>query len=516
MKHLLRHFLLLLPLGLALTFGACRDAGSQDNPLDTSPQSGPYVTASTQNDPYNATSVEELAGQRVAVNLGSVHDADLSVRGGYNLIRLNSISEMLMAVEKGIADYALMDSPFIIGVDLKARGLKVNFCGGYQGDAAFGVRHDNSELAAQYNRFFQEFKQSGRYAQTLARWTTGDGMNATMPDIPRCREGKPLRIGILSTDYPFSFIKDGEIAGLEAELILEFAAWLGRPAEFSYFDLGAIIGTLVTGKVDLIAAFMFITEERSRQVLFTDPYMTVGACCLSRSGSVQETRVGIWQKLKNSFHNNLIVEDRWKMLVDGLWATLVISVLALLLGTLLGALLCWMRMSRRRWIRSIGNVYTEIMRDIPLLVILMIMFYVVFARSGLNAIGVAVVTFAMVMAAFVGEIFRVNIAAVDRGQTEAGLAMGFTPAGTFFRFVLPQAVRKILPVYKGEAVSLVKNTSIVGYIAIQDLTRVSDIIRSRTFDAFFPLIIVSIVYFALTWLLSLGLDALNKDNRKAL
>ena len=109
----------------------------------------------------------------------------------------------------------------------------------------------------------------------------------------------------------------------------------------------------------------------------------------------------------------------------------------------------------------------------------------------------------MNFAAYVSEMFRTSISSISYGQTEAGLAMGFGKVKTFRYVVLPQAIDRVLPVYRGEFISLVKMTSIVGYIAVQDLTKASDIIRSRTFDAFFPLIVVAIIYFLLAWLLSL-------------
>jgi len=144
------------------------------------------------------------------------------------------------------------------------------------------------------------------------------------------------------------------------------------------------------------------------------------------------------------------------------------------------------------------------------LVMLMILFYVVFASTGLSAMIVAIITFAFNMAAYSSEMFRTSIESVDPGQKEAGLSMGFTKVRTFIYIILPQAVRKVIPIYKGEVISLLKMTSIVGYIAVVDLTKASDIIRSRTFDAFFPLIVVAIIYFILSWLLGLGLDYINK------
>ena len=118
--------------------------------------------------------------------------------------------------------------------------------------------------------------------------------------------------------------------------------------------------------------------------------------------------------------------------------------------------------------------------------------------------------FSMVFAAYVCEMFRSSILALGKGQVEAGIALGFTPMQTFFYIIAPQAIRNVMPVYKGEAVSLFKSTSIVGYIAIVDLTKASDLVRSRTFDAFFPLIVIAIIYFVLAWLLGKFLDRLVK------
>jgi polar amino acid transport system substrate-binding protein len=136
----------------------------------------------------------------------------------------------------------------------------------------------------------------------------------------------------------------------------------------------------------------------------------------------------------------------------------------------------------------------------------MLIFYVVFASVNIDPLLVAVIAFALNFAAYSAEIFRTGVEGIPTGQTEAGVAMGFSRLGTFFHIVLPQTVQRILPVYRGEFISLVKMTSIVGYIAVQDLTKASDIIRSRTFDAFFPLILVAVLYFLIAWVLMLALE----------
>jgi polar amino acid transport system substrate-binding protein len=168
-----------------------------------------------------------------------------------------------------------------------------------------------------------------------------------------------------------------------------------------------------------------------------------------------------------------------------------------------------MRMSRIALFRNVARIYVSIMRGTPVLVLLMLMFYVVFAGTSVDAIAVSIITFGMNFAAYVSEMFRTAIQSVDRGQTEAGIALGFSPVQTFVNIIMPQAIQKVLPVYKGEMISLIKTTSIVGYIAVEDLTKVSDIIRSRTFDAFFPLLMVAILYFVLSWIFGKALDLLN-------
>ncbi len=184
--------------------------------------------------------------------------------------------------------------------------------------------------------------------------------------------------------------------------------------------------------------------------------------------------------------------------------------LATVFGTALGALVCFMRMSAVPALHWTARAYIAVVRGIPVVVLLMLIFYVVFASVNISPVLVAIIAFGMNFAAYVSEMFRSGIEGVDRGQTEAGIAMGFTPTETFGYIVLPQMVRRVLPVYKGEFISLVKMTSIVGYIAVQDVTKASDIIRSRTFEPFFPLVMVAVLYFAIAGVLTQGLDYLER------
>lgn len=461
-------------------------------------------------------SLDELAEGKVAVLLGSVQDLKVTKEcKNSEMMRMASCPELLTAVEKGLADYAVLDSASIVGANITGRGMQVNFTLPDHMPIAMAFRHDDTELCAQFNQFLAEIEKSGLLNEIRERWMTDKVLTAKMPKINIPTTGTPIRVATLDNDFPATFIKDGEFAGLTTELAYRFAEYIGRPIELKAYEFSSTIPTLVTGKADMIACFMAVTEERSKSVLFSDPYYMSGSACIGRSADSKAMNDnGLWSKLKSGFEKNIIAEQRWKLLVDGLWETIFISIFAILFGTVIGCMICALRMSRRQLCRGIAIAYVEIMRGVPILVFLMVMFYIVFATSKVTATWVAIIAFAMNFGAYVSEMFRTGIEGVDHGQVEAGRALGFSKSSTFVNFVLPQALRNVFPVFKGEAVSLIKNTSVVGYIAIQDLTKASDIIRSRTFDAFFPLIIITIIYFILAWLLGVGLDYLNKKTTR--
>jgi polar amino acid transport system substrate-binding protein len=281
-------------------------------------------------------------------------------------------------------------------------------------------------------------------------------------------------------------------------------------------DFAALIPALASGKVDLIVASIFVTDERKQQIDFTDPYHeeTTRAYRLKGAGGPRtgETTVSkpFLDRVRESFESNVLRERRYLLLWEGLKTTVLISLGAAVLGTLLGSLVCWMRMTHNVLLSGLAKVYIALLRGTPVLVVLMMIFYVVFASVDIHPVLVAILAFGLNFAAYAAEIFRSGIEGLDRGQSEAGIAMGFTRFQTFRFILLPQTLQRILPVYKGEFISLVKMTSIVGYIAVQDLTKASDIIRSRTFDAFFPLVMVALLYFVIAWILMQGLGYLER------
>lgn len=209
-------------------------------------------------------------------------------------------------------------------------------------------------------------------------------------------------------------------------------------------------------------------------------------------------------ELHNIFFETLIVDNRWMLIVKGLWATVIITLLSLALGTLLGGGIYAMTLSRRSWVRKTAQYYRLIVRGIPLLVLLLFFFYVVL--SGGNGILAAVIAFGINFSNLTCTLFQSSIETVGKDQIEAGRALGFTNLQNWLYIVRPQALKNALPAYKYQAVSMVKSTSIVGYVAVTDLALATENIRSATGQSFLPLLLITILYFILAWLLTKLLD----------
>lgn len=215
---------------------------------------------------------------------------------------------------------------------------------------------------------------------------------------------------------------------------------------------------------------------------------------------------GFFAGLKASFYRTFIHEERWKMVLDGLWITFYISVFSGIFGILLGFAICMVRRSKKAPLSVSSACFIRCVQGTPVLVLLMILYYIVFAHSGLSGEIVAIIAFSINFGVYASEIIRSGMDSVDVGQLEASAALGYNSRQTFAKILLPQAAQRFIPVLKGEFISMVKMTSIVGYIAVMDLTKVTDIIRSRTMEAFFPLIATAVLYFIIAYVLTVALS----------
>lgn len=221
----------------------------------------------------------------------------------------------------------------------------------------------------------------------------------------------------------------------------------------------------------------------------------------------------------DDFHHNFIADDRWKYLTDGLLVTLKLTLFATLIGIVIGIVVAMVRSAydlngkkiRNRlakFLLSFANIickiYLTVIRGTPVVVQLLIMYFVVFSSSSIDKVVVGIIVFGINSGAYVTEIIRSGIMSIDKGQLEAGRSLGFNYVQTMRYIIIPQAIKNVIPPLANEFIVLLKETSVAGYIALQDLTKGGTIIQSRTYDPFMPLIAVALIYLVMV----IGLTAL--------
>lgn len=250
-----------------------------------------------------------------------------------------------------------------------------------------------------------------------------------------------------------------------------------------------------------------------------------------QSGVETTHKAGFFDKLKAEFEMNFIAQKRWTFLTKGLLNTLKITFVSTILGIVLGAVIAiirstWdknqesMRPGLGKILLAVGNgickVYLTVIRGTPVLVQLMIIYFIIFANAS-DGVPVAMLAFGMNSAAYVAEIIRSGIMSTDNGQFEAGRSLGFNYVQTMWYIIIPQALRAVLPALANEFIVLLKETSVAGYVGIRDLTKGGDLIRGVTFSAFMPLIAVALIYLILvmffTWLVGKLERRLRNDER---
>lgn len=228
----------------------------------------------------------------------------------------------------------------------------------------------------------------------------------------------------------------------------------------------------------------------------------------------------MWEDFTAKFYLNFIADDRWKYITNGLKVTLTVTVFAVLMGIAIGFIVgvirsTYERTHKLKLLNLLCNIYLTVIRGTPVVVQLMIIYFVVFGNSRIDKVPVAIIAFGINSGAYVAEIFRSGIMSIDVGQLEAGRSLGFNYMQTMCYIIMPQAFKNVLPTLCNEFISLLKETSVAGYIALEDLTKGGDIIRSRTFTAFMPLIAVALIYLALVMLFTWFVKCLERRLRKS-
>lgn len=458
---------------------------------------------------------DDLNGKNVGVLVGSVFESKIKEAGIVcSISNYNSISDCAEAVASGRIDAYIDDSPSALYTVSKKDDLAIAKEHLNADSMSYGFilnKNKGAALGNKLNEYIKAKTSDGTLDKLKKKWLSGTDEERTIKRSDFTFSGPSLTVSMVLTLPPFAYVgNDTEPYGYDVETIYGFCQEYGYTPSIKDVGFDALLAGISSNTFMVGAGSITYTEERAKSFFFTEPNYTGGFLAIVIASGSAPT--DFWASLGDSFYSTFVKENRWKLFLEGYGITILITVASALLGTLLGGLLYLLLGNKRKWCRNIGGAYVRIMQGVPIVVILMVLFYLVFASLDMPSVLVAIIGFGISFAAEVGEILKSAVASVDKGEQEASLSMGFSRGQTALNVVIPQAIKNSIGVYMGSLSSMMKSTSIVGYIAIMDLTRASDIVRSRTFEAFFPLIVVSIVYFLTSW----GFYALTKLLEKKL
>jgi ABC-type amino acid transport system, permease component len=456
--------------------------------------------------------VADLDGKTIGVQTAVLYEELIQDRAPNATIQYYTMpNDMILALKSGKVDAYLIEE-VSYGVQKKNHpdlAVLDEAAGFINATCIMGNNARKDRLLAELNAFIAESNANGLLDELYDYWITDfDPVNDTCDISGFSGENGKIAVGVEGGYEPFSFISNGKISGFDVDFICRFAREYGYTPEFHEVPFEAIAPGVESGKYD-IGMNIVVSEERNETGTLSDIYYSTPIRVVVM-GESDET-VGFFEQLKISIEKTFLREGRWKLFAQGAGVTLLITITAIIAGTILGFLVYLLCRRGGKISNGVTNFFLWLIHGMPTVLLLMILYYVVFGASSLSGMWVSVIGFSLMFACSMIDMLRVGCNAIGRGQREAAKAMGYSENLSFFKIILPQAAQHFLPIYRNEVVTLIKETSVVGYIAVLDLTKISDLVRSRTYEAFFPLITTAIMYFVLTALLTRVVTAVEKS-----
>lgn len=454
--------------------------------------------------------VDDLKGAKIGVQLGTVADIYASDyegdKEGTIVERYNKTADAIQALRQSKIDCVIVDEQPAIAYTKDQDQLMILDESFATEDYAICIAKNNEKLLAKVNEALDKLIQNGTVAQIIKNYI-GDDTKGTCPyksPSDLSYENGELIVATNATFPPYEFYENGEPVGIDMDLVRAIGDSLNMKVVIEDMEFDSIINAVNSSKADMGIAGMTMTEERLKSINFSNPYTKSNQVIIVNDHNASVSKSGIVENFKRNF----ITDGRWKYIGKGLVNTIIIAIVAIVLGLLLGFLVAIIRCVYDKngslsILNFICKIYLTIVRGTPVMIQLLIIYYVIFQSVNINKIIVAIIAFGVNSGAYIAEIMRGGIMSIDDGQMEAGRSLGFSYRQTMIGIILPQAIRHVLPALANEFIALIKETSICGYIGLIDLTRGGDVIRSITYEAFLPLIMVAIIYLILVELLTL-------------
>ena len=422
-----------------------------------------------------------------------------------------TLANLIFALESGRVDVAIMDDNVAQDYNKGRDNLiayRSSLVDSYTA-AIFEQNSSNRKLVDQFNGYLARLKESGELDKMVHKWEqrNKEGLEydevynfEDLPDI-----NGTIKFAISIEAPPFIYLYENFPTGLEIELAYKFFKECGYAADVYQVEIDGILYGLKTGRYNMALGGLTISEERKESLTFSDEIVELSTHAYVLNGS-RGSSLGFIGRLNSIFYNSFIYADRYKLFIQGFLTTIYIALMSAIIGSILAILICRYRLTNSEIGNKLCDIFVAGIEGIPTLILLMFLYFVVFNKTNWRGEEIAVIAFSLNFAARFSEIIMVAMRSIDYGQYEAGISAGFARWKVFSIFIIPQSLAIVLPVLKGELISLVKDTSIVGYIAIGDMTRMGDVIRGRTFEPFMLLLVISLVYYILTLIINKIID----------
>lgn len=463
------------------------------------------------------TEIEQLNGKKIGFFAGSAYINEIKNRfPECTVVEYNSYSDLITALKSKRIDAYITDEP-MSGFHLReAEGITVIDELITTDRYGFMLNLNDTELCNDINAVIKDLKEQGVLDELKEKWITSQEEPVFDTSQPWDQPNGILKIGLALDSLPFAYLQNEEIVGYDVELMYMIAEKLGYGVKITTYDFTSLIGGVFSEREDVAIGCITYTPERAESVLFTDSTYDSGSVAVVLDDTTSSK--GFFDRLVDSFERTFIKENRWKLVANGLLVTLELSVLTLIFGTLAGFGFSFLLRSKNKVVFNISRGVSTVIDGLPLLIILMVFYYIIFAKSALPAAIIGVIGLSLDFANAVAGILNTGVEGVDRGQIEAAESMGYPRWKTFMKITFPQAANHMFSQYTGSVIGMIKGTSIIGYITVVDLTKAGDIIRSLTYEAFFPLISIAAIYFILTQiiiaLLKMVAKRMNPKHRK--
>ena len=408
-------------------------------------------------------------------------------------------NDMILAVEANkISAYLIEDVGFVAQYaqhpELVAMDEVAGVC---EYKVVIGNNERQELLTKQMNEFIKKSHENGFLDDLYDYWVMNFDAETCVirSKLTFTYENGPVDIGIEGGYEPFSFESKNEysdFSGFDVEFMLNFCAEYGYEPVFHSVPFESIAPAAETGKYDFGMNIVY-SDEREETATLSDTYYSCDIVFVLEG--LTESNMTFFEKIANSFTKTFIKDNRWKLFLSGIGTTVLITLCSVVFGTILGFLAYMACRHGNKVANKINGFLNWLIEGMPTVVFLMILYYIIFGNTKMSGTVVSIVGFSLIFACSMYDMLEVGCNAVGKGQVEASRALGYSDRQSFFKVILPQAAQHFLPIYRNEIVTLIKETSVVGYIAVMDLTKMSDLVRSRTYEAFFPLISTAIIYF---------------------